>query len=69
MKLIFDLNYDKYRVKDLIEKDAKAFKEMKRAEMPPQFYTANKAKQKLSEIWQDFSLSHVRNEHANGTAI
>ena len=62
-----DLNYDKYKVKDLIEKDAKAFKDMKRAEMPPQFYTAPKRKQKLSEIWQDFSISKVRNEHANGT--
>ena len=44
-----DLNYDKYKVKDLIEKDANAFKDMKRAEMPPQFYTAPKRKQKLSK--------------------
>ncbi len=62
-----DLNYDKYKVKELIEKDSKSFKDMKRAEMPPQFYTAPKRKQKLSEIWQDFSIFKVRNEHANGT--
>ena len=62
-----DLNYDKYKVKEFIEKDSKSFKEMKRAEMPPQYYTAPKRKQKLSEIWQDYSISKVRNEHANGT--
>ena len=67
-KCFKDINYDKYSVKESIKKEKKAFKDMKRAVMPPQLNLPKLEVKSLFEIWNGEDVSKVRLKHALGNS-
>ena len=67
-KCLGDLHYDKIQIKESINKEKSAFKDMKRAIMPPQFNIPKMEVKSLYEIWNDKEVAKVRLKHALGKA-
>ncbi len=67
-KCFKDINYDKYSIEESIKKEKKAFKDMSRAVMPPQYNLPKMEVKSLVEIWNGEDISKVRLKHAEGKA-
>tara|TARA_B100001989_G_scaffold3713_1_gene2522 strand:+ start:72242 stop:73582 length:1341 start_codon:yes stop_codon:yes gene_type:complete len=67
-KCFKDINYDKYYIQESIKKEKKAFKDMSRAVMPPQFNLPKIEVKSLVDIWNGDDISKVRLKHAEGNA-
>tara|TARA_B100000989_G_C19531090_1_gene469921 strand:- start:4611 stop:5972 length:1362 start_codon:yes stop_codon:yes gene_type:complete len=63
-KCFKNLNYDKEKIVDSINKNKPAFKEMTRAKMPPQYNLPEFKVKLLKDIWKDKHISLVRSMHA-----
>ena len=67
-KCFKDINYDKYSIQESIKKEKKAFKDMTRAVMPPQFNLPKMEVKSLVDIWNGDDISKVRLKQAQGKA-
>ncbi len=67
-KCFKDINYDKYYIQESIKKEKRAFKDMTRAVMPPQFNLPKMEVKSLVDIWNGDDISKVRLKQAEGNA-